>query len=202
MYVYYVATQLSYVAWWLRADANNPAVVLEAALVGSYEALANLVYREGKYSVPHLTTLMTATIAIWKKFVVVYGDKGADTQWSPYIPLWRNPRLPELTTVPDFEFWPQKGIKYLTQLYHEGCFRSFADLKQSLNLPRSAMYRYFQLRHACAAQFGGREITLECGPLELVAWQVPLLQPVSACYKTIMLCQESPPRHVFSEVAG
>lgn len=192
MYVYYVAIQLSYAAWWLRADANNPAVVLEAALVGSYEALANLVYREGKYPVPHLTTLMTATIAIWKKFVVVYGDKGADTQWSPYIPLWRNPRLPELTTVPDFEFWPQKGIKYLTQLYHEGCFRSFADLQQSLNLPRSAMYRYFQLRHACAAQFGGREITLECGPLELVARRVPLLQPVSAFYKTIMLCQESP----------
>lgn len=80
--VNYVATQLSYAAWWLRADANNPAVVLEAALVGSYEALANLVYREGRYPVPHLTSLMTATIAIWKKFVVVYGDKGPDAQWS------------------------------------------------------------------------------------------------------------------------
>lgn len=47
MYIYYVAVQLSYASWWLRADANNPMVVLEAVLVGSYEALANLVYRGG-----------------------------------------------------------------------------------------------------------------------------------------------------------
>lgn len=49
LYMYYVAIQLSYASWWLRADTNNPAVVLEAALVGSYEPLANLAYREGKY---------------------------------------------------------------------------------------------------------------------------------------------------------
>lgn len=53
LYIYYVAVQLSYAAWWLRADSNNAALVLEAALVGSYEALTNLVYREGRPPIKH-----------------------------------------------------------------------------------------------------------------------------------------------------
>lgn len=59
---------------------------------------------------------MAATVAIWKQFVGVYGGREEGAKWSPYIPLWRNPKLPELCSIPDFEFWPQKGIKYLTQL--------------------------------------------------------------------------------------
>lgn len=192
MYIYYVAIQLSYASWWIRADANNPAVVLEAALVGSYEALANLPYREGKYPIPHYTSLMAATVSVWRTFVQAYGARDGGAEWSPYIPLWRNQKLPELASLPDFEFWPQKGLKYLTQLYQENVFRSFEDLKQNLGLPRSALYRYFQLRHACFAQFGTGELRLECGQIESVARRVCLHKPVSVFYRTIMLCQTSP----------
>lgn len=76
LYIYYIVTQLSFASWWIRADSNNPAVVLEAALVGSYEALANLVYREGRYLGMHYTSLMAATVTAWKSFVELYGDKG------------------------------------------------------------------------------------------------------------------------------
>lgn len=71
MHIYYVAVQLSHASWWLRADSNNPAMVLEAALIGSYEALVNLVYREGKCQTQHYTSLMATIIAIWKQFVGV-----------------------------------------------------------------------------------------------------------------------------------
>lgn len=64
MYIYYVAIQLSYAGWWIRADANDPAVVLEAELVGSYEALSNLVYREGRYPGMTHTSLMAATVSV------------------------------------------------------------------------------------------------------------------------------------------
>lgn len=84
LYIYYVAVQLSYASWWLWADSNNLAVVLEAALVGSYEALANLAYREGRPPIQHYTTLMTATVSIWKQFVAVYGDQGSGAAWSPF----------------------------------------------------------------------------------------------------------------------
>lgn len=192
MYFYYVATQLSYAAWWIRADANNLAVVLEAALVGSYEALANLPYREGRYLIPHYTSLMAATVSVWKTFVHPYGDKDGEDKWSPYVPLWRNQKLPELASLPDFEFWPQKGLKYLTQLYQDHIFCSFEALKQNFNLPRSALFRYFQLRHAWFAQFGSGELSLECGPVESVARRVSLQKPVSAFYNTIMSYQPSP----------
>lgn len=57
---------------------------------------------------------MAATVAVWKLFVKVYGARDGGEKWSPCIPLWRNPKLPELSLIPDFDFWPQKGFKYLT----------------------------------------------------------------------------------------
>lgn len=47
----------------MRAVRKNPVVFLEAALVGSYEALANLVYRGGKFSMAFYTSGMAATVA-------------------------------------------------------------------------------------------------------------------------------------------
>lgn len=126
----------------------------------------------------------------------MYGGREDNAKWSPYIPLWRNPKLPELLSIPDFEFWPQKGIKYLTQLYHEGIFWSFGDLRLTLDLPHSAPYHYFQLWHACSIQFGRGEIQLECGPLESAARRVQLQKPVSSFYKT-MLYQDFPAEEVF-----
>lgn len=101
LYLYYFALQLSYASWWLRVNFNNPLVVLEAALVGSYEVLRNRIYREGKYPMKHYTYLMAAIVAIWKFFVVVYGDREDGSKWSPYIPLFRNLRLLEFTSIPD-----------------------------------------------------------------------------------------------------
>lgn len=59
--------------------------ILEAALVGSYEALANLVYREEKYQTQRYTSIMAATVVTWKLFVGVHGGREENTKWSPYI---------------------------------------------------------------------------------------------------------------------
>lgn len=111
---------------------------------------------------------------IWKRFVEVYGNSGDSQGWSPYIPLWRNPKFPELLSLPGFEFGPQKGVKYLMQLYDQGSFRSFEDLRIALDLPHSALYCYFQLCHACSTQLGNKGAQLECGSLESVARRLDL----------------------------
>lgn len=50
---------------------------------------------------------MAATVSIWKPFVALYGGQGSSAAWSPYIPLWWNPKLPELLSIPDFLFFNQ-----------------------------------------------------------------------------------------------
>lgn len=135
---------------------------------------------------------MAATVSVWRTFVRTYGARDGGDEWSPYLPLWRNQKLPELASLTDFEFWPQKGLKYLGHLYQDNIFRSFEDLKQTLGLPRSALYWYFQLRHACFAQFGYKELRLGCGPIESIARQVNLSKPVSTFYRSILICQPSP----------
>lgn len=84
------------------------------------------------------SSLMATTESIWKLFLEIFGNRGGGGTWSLYTPLWRDARLPELLTLLAFEYWPWKGIKYVTQLFTEGTFRSFADFQQELNLPSTA----------------------------------------------------------------
>lgn len=108
--------------------------------MGSYEALANLVYRERKYPRMQYTSLMVVTVAVWKSFVGIFCDRGGGGSWSSSIPLWRNAKIPELLSLLDLEFCPQKGIKYITQLYKDGVFLSYADLHWEQNLPLVALF--------------------------------------------------------------
>lgn len=64
---------------------------------------------------------MAATADIWKSFVEVFGT------WSPM----EEHKSSRTYVLPDFEYWPQKGIKYLTRLYKDEVFHSFANLPQA-----------------------------------------------------------------------
>lgn len=78
--------------------------MLEAPLASFYKALANLVYREGRYLVNHYTSNMAATVSVWKSFIKIFGQRRGVGSRSPYILLWRNPKLSELISLPDFVF--------------------------------------------------------------------------------------------------
>lgn len=64
---YFLATQLVTTHWWLQPDLNNSVTVLEAAMVGSLEALKGLLFRGPK--IPHSLTptpSMRTTMRVWK----------------------------------------------------------------------------------------------------------------------------------------
>lgn len=50
---------------------QNPAVTLEAAILGSYAALSNLVFRGPKHH-PSLTSSMCTTIRVWRDAGAIY----------------------------------------------------------------------------------------------------------------------------------
>lgn len=61
---YFLAGQLTVAHRWLTAPWDNASIFLEAAFVGSYEALSHLVYRGLKSPYP-LTSSMQSVIKAW-----------------------------------------------------------------------------------------------------------------------------------------
>lgn len=85
---------------------DNPAVTLEAAIVGSYSTLRNLIFR-GPKAHPEMTSLMRTTVQVWHRAGAKYCDSES---FSPHIPLWGNPCLPHINTIPDPSVWASWGI--------------------------------------------------------------------------------------------
>lgn len=52
--------------WWFTQSRHNPSAILEAAILGSYSALSNLVFRGLKAHVA-MTTPMCTTTRVWEK---------------------------------------------------------------------------------------------------------------------------------------
>lgn len=86
---YFFAVLLSHTHNLLALDDINAAVVLEAAHLGSYEALRNALYRGVRAPSP-LTLSRKAVIRAWQ--LVVCKLQGDPHTRSPDTPLWLNPR--------------------------------------------------------------------------------------------------------------
>ncbi|XP_044146986.1 inner ear-specific collagen-like [Bufo gargarizans] len=135
---------------------------------------------------------MLAVLTIWRKTVQVNKNREDREKLSPVTLLWRNQGLQELYKLQEFEFWPRHGVKYVTQLYVEGGFKIFRDFREEFQIPKSSLFRYFQLRHACTKQFGKDLIKLEYNSIEKVARLRELCKPVSSFYVELMSQASSP----------
>lgn len=72
---------------------------------------------------------------------------------SPNAPLWHNPHLGKFCSREDGLFWAKYGIKTVAQLYG-GSFKSFVDYQRKYDILATAYFRYLQIQHVAAAQFG------------------------------------------------
>lgn len=73
--------------------------------------------------------------------------------YSPYTPLWGNPELPRLRTVPDPQIWARYRVKTLRDIMPGGRFLPFSELKSTFSLPPWMFFQFMQLQHATRAQF-------------------------------------------------
>lgn len=95
--VYFLAAVLVTVRWWFSQPHDNPAVTLEAAIMGSYSSLSNAVFR-GTKSHPGIMELMSTTITVWNRARTRFSSPET---FSLHIPHWGNPKLSHMNTVPD-----------------------------------------------------------------------------------------------------
>lgn len=132
------------VKWWLSENPANPASSLEAALLGSYTELRNLIHR-GPQSNPRITLPMSAKLKVWD---TVKRQLVGSEVWSPSTPLWGNPRLSHFRSIPDPVVWAKHGVIALGDIISQGQLISFDTLKRDRCLPNHMFFRFLQIRHA------------------------------------------------------
>lgn len=174
---YYWAAILVTARWWFSQPRDNPAVTLEAAILGSYAPLSNLVFR-GVKAHPNLTTLMRTTITVWHRARATYCSPGTI---SPHTPQWGNPNLPHFRSVPDPQVWASRSVVGLKHLVMEGRLSAFSELKMKYNLPNWMFFHFLQVRHAFQHQFPSG-VALESDPVERLLTNKILTVPLSAIY--------------------
>lgn len=112
---YYWAVVMVTVRWWFTQSQHNPSVNLEAAILGSYSALSNLVFR-GPRAQAAMTVPMRTTTKVWGQLTA----KLNPPTLPPYTALWGNPKLPQLLSIPDTAVWARYEIKILQHIMPDG----------------------------------------------------------------------------------
>lgn len=127
------------VCWWFSQPKQNLAVRLEAAILGSYAALSKLVFRGGGVRAPYcLTAPMETTIRVRQDNREIYNKPNFI---SPHTPLWGNPRLPHLYSIPDPSMWAREGITILKHIKQNGRIMPFPELKRLYSLSSSNKFK-------------------------------------------------------------
>lgn len=72
---------------------------------------------------------------------------------STYTPITKNQPFPPSLIDSTFRIWHQRGIKHFRNLYKNGIFSTFSDLRSDFTLPTSHLFHYFQLRHCASTLF-------------------------------------------------
>lgn len=132
------------VRWWFAQTWSNPAVSLEAAILGSYAALSNLVLR-GRRAHANMTMPIKTT---------GYGNRCPDS----YLPHWQSPRtphsrFPHLQMIPDPSVWARFGVTKIQHVIPNGKLLPYDTLKTTFQFPSWMFFRFLQLRHAIQSQF-------------------------------------------------
>lgn len=84
--------------WWFSQTRQSPAVTLEATLIGSYATLSN----QWSKAHPSVTGPIKVTIQVWNQARAIYRKP---PHMFLHTPLWGNPLLPHLYTIPDPYVW-------------------------------------------------------------------------------------------------
>ena len=101
-FLYYLASQLVHIHDWLCPFPANSCTSTEGAIASSLETLHNIIYRGRVPDCPE-TSLLATSLSSFRYIVT----KVSRHSWlkSPNNPLWFNPNLQELYSLPDPNRW-------------------------------------------------------------------------------------------------
>ena len=150
MLFYYYAFNLRHLAHWsLPPERAPPWYSIEQAVVAPLSPLQVLSTQLSKEAKTH--PIISHLKLIWTKVARIF-------KFNPFLnvssSIWLNPKL-RIGKVPIYwKVWLENGMVTLRDLYCDGVLKSFEDLVQQFNIPRSHFFRYLQLRHMLVGLLG------------------------------------------------
>ena len=82
------------------------------------------------------------------------------------MPITRKRLFPPSFLDPAFRLWERNGIQTFNYLYIDRVFGSFTDLSASHDLPKTHLFRYFQIRHCVLKTFSALPLSTPKQPWE------------------------------------
>ncbi|PIO11944.1 hypothetical protein AB205_0020800, partial [Aquarana catesbeiana] len=159
LYIYYIAAQLSHFFHLNLSDKIRYSQMVCPQSSGTISHPFQILFCEPRDST-HTSNggpMLIHHCKIWRAAMRI----GQAPSPHSHTPLWDNPNLPELTSLPDRSLWVSKGIIYLTQVVAHGMVKLFQTLIDDFALPNHMLFRYLQIRHALNTQFGSPIPALE-----------------------------------------
>lgn len=140
---YYWASNVQKIMYWLHTpdadwcqlEATSCFSTSLRALVTSSLPLSFLQYTNNP--------IVINTLKIWAQLRQNFGFKNL-----LYLsPIHNNHLFPLAKSDSEFGLWQRQGIHNFKDMYINSTFASFDDLSHKFSLPRSSLFRYFQVRH-------------------------------------------------------
>lgn len=143
---YYWSCNIHKLLYWITntPEEERPAWV-DIELASSKLSLHSLVCSQLPLTVSNFTSnpMVTNSVRIWIQIRKGLGLHRA----SDLSPILNNHLfLPSCTDL-TFRTWSDKGITKFKDLYNQGTFMSFIELSKKFDLPKSHLFRFFQIRH-------------------------------------------------------
>lgn len=120
--------------------------------------------------------IISNTLRTWKD---VKTHMGISSPFSLFSPLSFNPDMPLTLQNTVFSAWRELGISQISCLLSEGTIKSFQQIVDQYNVPKSNFYKYLQLRHFLKPK-------LDKGELRSKTTEIEYLLLNSACLKGLI----------------
>ena len=187
---YYWAAQLTAVVAWINNDTETgwvniqqnslPAIPLSALVFISKQSQNKMVIKN--LWVKH-------TLKVW--WTVQKRIRGMSAL-SRAMQIAGNPDFLPSTTDVVFKRWAGRDLKVIDQLFCDNVLQPFSYLQDKFFLPRSDMFRYFQIRHYITSHtdwntIKGAPSHTEVYFINIIKLQVPNKNHVSHIYRKLLL---------------
>lgn len=140
---YYWASNVQKIIYWLNTPDEDWCQIEAASCIStSLRALVTSSLPISSWQ--HTTSLIVNnTLKIWAQFRKNFGFENL----LHLTPIHNNHLFLPARLDSEFALWQRRGLHNFSDMYIDGVLASFQDLSHKFDLPRSSLFRYFQVRH-------------------------------------------------------
>lgn len=146
---YYWAANLQKIHAWCNSPNLDWCVMEDASCHPSSLAALLCAPLASRYPSCIKNPIVLSSLKIWKQFRQHF-KLSSPVSLSP---ICNNHFFPPSNADAAFTLWRERGLVRFSDLYSDGLFASFNDLRTKFNLPQSHMFRYFQVRNYARTHF-------------------------------------------------